>query len=74
MDSSISVLTRIVEIYIGAMYTFLRYENQWSQTSKIAPKDGASSDWFGNNIALDNDHLIASSEQDDDRASLTGMK
>lgn len=50
----------------GAVYVFVRSENEWIQQAKLTADDGASGDIFGVRVALDGDTALISARRDDD--------
>jgi RHS repeat-associated protein/uncharacterized repeat protein (TIGR01451 family) len=58
--------------YSGAAYVFARHGNQWSQDAKLTAADGAASDSFAGQVALDGDTIVAGATGDDDLGSASG--
>jgi hypothetical protein len=56
----------------GSVYVFVRSGTTWTQQQKLVANDGASSDWFGNSVALDGDTLVVGAYGDDDNGSISG--
>ena len=44
----------------------------WEQIQKIAPSDGAQSDWFGASVAMDGNLAVIGSYLDDDNGTDSG--
>jgi hypothetical protein len=49
----------------GSAYVFSRSAGAWSQTAKLTANDGAPDDWFGYDVAIDGDTIVAGSPLDD---------
>ena len=43
----------------GAAYVFVRSGTTWAEQSKLIASDAATSDWFGNSVAIDGDTAVA---------------
>jgi hypothetical protein len=56
----------------GSAYIFKRDGTDWNQETKIVASDAASSDNFGNSVAIDGDHAIVGAYSDDDGGSSSG--
>ncbi|MBI4661195.1 MAG: tandem-95 repeat protein [Verrucomicrobia bacterium] len=63
LSTAISGTTLVVGAYghnsqRGAAYVFMRSGTNWVQQAKLTAQDGASSDRFGNSVAIDSDTVI----------------
>lgn len=56
----------------GSAYVFEWNGSAWVQQTKLAPADGAASDWFGYSVSISGDRLAASTRNDDVNGSLSG--
>ena len=56
----------------GSAYIFKRDGTDWNQETKIVASDAASSDNFGNSVAIDGDYAIVGAYGDDDAGSNSG--
>ena len=58
--------------YSGSAYIFTRNGTNWTQQTKLTPTDGASSDWFGTTVSINNDNVIVGSPGDSDNGTYSG--
>jgi hypothetical protein len=56
----------------GAAYVFSRTGTSWTQEARLAPADGAASDWFGSSVALSGDTAVVGASSDDDKGGDSG--
>ncbi|KPA12837.1 Dystroglycan-type cadherin-like domain protein, partial [Candidatus Magnetomorum sp. HK-1] len=56
----------------GSSYIFKRDGTTWSETQKLTPGDGASSDTFGYKVAISGNNAIVASKNDDDKGKESG--
>lgn len=56
----------------GAAYVFVRDGPTWREHEKVLASDGATSDLFGNSVAIDGYTIFVGSPLDDDRGSSSG--
>ncbi|MDX1405511.1 MAG: FG-GAP repeat protein [Woeseiaceae bacterium] len=61
-----------VAIDSGAAYVFTRTGSTWSQQAKLTASDGATTDAFGQNVAIDGDTVVIAAEQDNDAGTNSG--
>ena len=53
----------------GAAYIFFFNESSWVQQQKIVASDRATSDYFGNSVAISGDHIIVAAYLEDEDAN-----
>ena len=56
----------------GAAYVFRRSGNTWNQEAKLLASDGAQYDYFGWDVAIDNNAVVVGAMYTDDNASSSG--
>lgn len=56
----------------GAVYFFKREGTSWIQQSKLIPKDGSPSDYFGGSVSISGDYAIVGAAYDDDSGLESG--
>jgi hypothetical protein len=58
----------------GSAYIYIRSGTTWSQQAKLVPADGATSDYFGNSVAISSDGntAIIGAYYDDDKGADSG--
>jgi hypothetical protein len=56
----------------GAAYVFQRVSGTWIQRAKLLASDGAASDDFGRQVAIEGDTIVIGAQGDDDRGSGSG--
>ena len=56
----------------GSAYIYQKIDNNWQQIKKFVAPDGASSDHFGNAVALSDKYAIVGSRYDDDKSTNSG--
>ncbi|MEQ1606744.1 MAG: hypothetical protein ABL999_17920 [Pyrinomonadaceae bacterium] len=60
-SSSADILTNIDQ---GAAYVFLRSGTTWAQQAKLVAGDGASTDYFGDSVAIAGDTVVVGATED----------
>lgn len=53
----------------GSIYIFDRYQggpNQWGQAAKVTASDGATEDWYGESVIMNEEFIFVGVRQDDD--------
>lgn len=60
-SSSADTLTNIDQ---GAAYVFLRTGTTWAQQAKLLAADGASTDYFGDSVAISGDTVVVGATED----------
>lgn len=50
----------------GAAYVFEEVEGQWQQVAKLTPDDGAQSDYFGMEVAIEGDTIVVGTKNADE--------
>ncbi|KOY52684.1 Ig-like domain-containing protein [Polaribacter dokdonensis] len=56
----------------GAAYVFRKSGNTWNQEAKLLASDGAQYDYFGWDVAIDNNAVVVGAMYTDDNASSSG--
>lgn len=56
----------------GSAYVFVRSGSNWVQQAKLLASDGASGDFFGENVSLYNTDVIIGAQYNDDNGSDSG--
>ena len=56
----------------GSAFVFRRTGGGWMQQARLTANDAAANDWFGTEVAIEDDMLLVGSLRDDDRGSDSG--